>query len=110
MSQDYLEIDDPITITLRVKTGEGQYTNFTVEYAQKNAVSKEYQQIHNAALENDTSAFHLWTANLHGQVPKLDDIIVDDGGASWRALQVSHMDRDANGVQRYRCSCNGIDA
>lgn len=111
LSQDYLVFDDPITLTLMRKTGEGEYTAIEVEYCQRGALNKEYQSVQDAQLEVDTASFHLWTDNLQGFVPKLDDKIVVDGTTEvyYLVKEVAEADVDANGVQRYVCYCHRID-
>lgn len=101
LANDWQVIDDPITVTLYQKTGEGQYdTGTQVQFVYKQEITKFDILKMPALLEQDSSIHHMWAAKLGGKVPKLGDQVVDADG-SWIVKKVEKMDRDANGVQRY---------
>lgn len=103
LSRDWQLIDSPVTVSYAVKTAEGTFAApASVTYCQRNAITKADLKQHPALLEKDASVFHLWTAKLGGIVPKLSDKLTHDG-KTWLMVEVGMCDRDANGVQRYRC-------
>ena len=104
-SQDYLFIDDPVTVVYQVKTAEGEWAaGQSIGYAQHNAPTlKDFKA--DPAIQKTDTFFHLWTANLNGIVPKMGDKLTDPQSVVWVVRAVDLMDRDATGVQRYRCQC-----
>lgn len=104
LSQDYLVIDDPITIGYSVKTAEGVWAApVSVTYAQRAALNENDFTKSPALLQKTATGFNLWTAQLGGIVPKLGDQITDNTGLVWYVEHVDYCDRDGTGVQRYRC-------
>lgn len=102
LSRDYLLVDDPVTVSYAVKTAEGTWAaGASVPYVQRNAITKEDAVTDPALLQRDSSVFHLWAAQLGGIVPKIGDRLTF--GPVWVVRSVGLMDRDAGGVQRYRC-------
>lgn len=103
LSNDWKLIDSPVTVSYSVKTSEGVFAApVSVPYCQRNAITKADLKQHPALLEKDASVFHLWTAKLGAVVPKLGDKLTHDTKV-WLVVEVGMCDRDANGVQRYRC-------
>ncbi len=105
LSTEYLFVDDPITVVYAAKSAEGAWANGQfVPFAQHSPPSvKDFKA--DPAIQKTDAFFHLWTANLSGIVPKMGDKLTDPAGAVWVVREVDLMDRDANGVQRYRCLC-----
>lgn len=102
LSADHLLIDDPLTVSYRVRTAENFWAaGVNVPYCQRMAVSKSDIERNGALLNERSTVFHLWRANLQAITPKKGDVIVF-GGANWKIESVDELDRDANGVQRYR--------
>lgn len=106
LSNDWRVINDPVTVLYAVKTAEGVWAaGVSVPFAQRNAIDKRDARTAPALLEKDGTEFHLWTARLSGIVPKIGDRITDAAAVLWLVREVQPMDRDATGVQRYRCTC-----
>jgi hypothetical protein len=106
LSEDYLLIDDPLTVTLyRKSSATGHATGVPVTYAQRNAQDVHYLK-DGVLIRERKTFYHLWKARLTAagltQPPKPGDVI-EDSGVRNVIESVEHMDRDANGTQRYRC-------
>lgn len=103
LSRDYLLFDDPLTVSYQSKTAEGGAYSPAVEvpYCQRNSVTKKDLSSRPFLIEKTASIFHLWKDNLSGIVPKKGDRLTHDGEV-WVVEVVDRMDRDQNGVQRYR--------
>jgi hypothetical protein len=101
----YLLIENPTTITLSSKTGDGQYTDHTVRYVAPTKLTHE-DVVHSGALLDGTwSAWHVWREPLDaahiGLTPKLGDKVRDPrfaSGAACTVKQVDHVVRQ----KRYR--------
>ncbi len=105
LSNDWQLIDDPVTVTLRPKTGEGVWAaGAAVTDCQRAGITQEDAETVPALLLQEGAVFHLWTAKLFAVVPKLGDKVVH-GVTVWLVQVVGKFDRDANGVQRYRLTC-----
>ena len=105
LSGDWALVDDPTTVTLLARTAEATWAaGVTVNYAQRNAITKEDIEKNGALLGKKATVFHLWAAMLGGTVPKVKDRVTHLG-KTYAVAAVDEQDRDANGVQRYRCIC-----
>lgn len=106
LSRDYLVFDDPETVTYGVKTGEGVFAApAAVPYAYWEELSEKDYKMQPQLLQQHSRAVNLWTAQLAGIVPKLDDRVTDGAGVAWFVTLVQKLDLDGNGVQRYRLVC-----
>jgi hypothetical protein len=108
LSEDYLVIDDPVTVTLLRKTGRATFAaGVVVDYVFMEE-AKQTNLAGGSLLADRRTFFHLWQARLtaaaYAQEPKPGDVI-QYGGVNYTVDEVEHLDRDQNGVQRYRCAC-----
>lgn len=114
LSQDYLLIDDPVTVSYEVKRSEASFglggqggslyaDPVSIAYVYQEALTKEDVLKNRALLQGTNGVFNLWKANLQGIVPKIGDLITDAESIVWVVIIVQMMDRDANGIQRFRC-------
>ncbi len=94
---------NPETVTLKVKTGEGQYTDQVVEYAKRRKVDKDLL-IGMGLLATNSITFHLWAVKLNGTVPKIGDEVFDLDGDYWVIKLVSVESL----AQRYKCVCKQV--
>jgi hypothetical protein len=98
LSQDYLLVDDPITVTYPRAEAD-------VDYVQRSSITRADLEKNPRWILIETAVFHLWKAQLpEGFTPRLKDKIVHDG-VTWLVESLEFMDRDANGVQRFRVVC-----
>lgn len=112
LSNDYLVIDDLQTVTYKVKTGEGSSGNtyqnpVTVPNAYWEEATVQDWQTAPLTLGQIARVVHLWTNQLSGVVPRQGDLVTDANGLAWVVRRVERLDLDQNGVQRYRCICQG---
>lgn len=102
LGADYLLIDDPITVTYASRTSVGVWAaGVAITYAQRNEITNDDIAVHGALLDKEATVFHVWTARLFGIVPKQNDKVLY-ASRVYQVHAVAEMDRDANGVQRYR--------
>jgi hypothetical protein len=118
LANDYLVIDDPITISYQSKSGEQSFGVGGATYADAISVAYVYQESitkddvvkSQYLLQGSNGAFNIWTANLPPNVvPKIADLITDPDAITWVVKIVEMLDRDANGIQRYRCLCLKVE-
>lgn len=114
LSGDWQVIDNPITITYFVKTGEGAFAaGVTVNFAQRAhyapgrvELAQYKQRSGSATLQIFGSSFMVWKAQLGGVVPKIGDYLTDEEGQSWVVDKMTPLDLNPDGsFQRYRLVC-----
>ncbi len=90
------------TMTLRVKTGEGVYTDSGVDYMFQWPLTAEYARVFpEARVSADWTTFYAWTAELAGNVPAPGDKVVDDASRTWTVRHVEAIVRES----QYRMIC-----
>lgn len=103
LANDWAMIDDLVSVTYFVKTGEGAYaTGATVNNACRRAVTTNDVIVDPALLQKDSTILHVWKNQLSGIVPKLGDYWVDSGSVKWVVKHITPCDQDAGGYQRYQ--------
>lgn len=105
LSRDYLVIDDPITVLYRTKTGPDRHaTGVSVPYCQRLQETAATVEP-GSDLRQRTTVFHLFRTPMAAAgltaTPKRGDLL-EYGGREYLVQTVQDMDRDAQGVQRYR--------
>jgi hypothetical protein len=98
-------IEQPATLTLRSKTADGVYTDYTVRDALRRDVTHEDVVRSGALLDGSYGVWHVWRERLDaahiGLTPKLGDKVSDPGfasGATFTVKEVRHHARQ----KRYR--------
>lgn len=95
------------------KLNEGVYTSgFQVSNTFWEDVSQNDVRMHPELLFQQKRVVHLWASQMSGAflsgvqiAPKLDDKVVDNMSGTWYAAEVSPLDWDGSGYQRYRVLC-----
>lgn len=83
-SGDYAVVDGLQTLSYAVKTGEGAFAApVAVNYCLPRVPSKEDRDAAGAKVSEVVQVWHLWTVNLSGIVPKIDDRFTDPHGVVW---------------------------
>ncbi len=103
LSGDWALVDDPVTVSYKSKTAEGTFgTAASITHCQRHGIEREDVEKDPALLQQQASVFHLWKAKCAGGfLPAIGDRLSFDS-LVWIVRSVGYLDRDANGVQRYR--------
>lgn len=109
VSDNYLLVEDPVTVNYLRKTDEGEFADaVAVPYAKRREVTKE-DILSDAMLNQLSAVWHLWKANMPTVdsakvIPKVGDKISATTGTptgTWiiRSIRVSSFG------ERFRCVC-----
>ncbi len=106
LSGDWALVDDPVTLSYRVKTDEGQYaTAVTITYCQRSGLEKSDVETAPALLQLNGAVFHLWRAKCPNDfTPGIGDKLQQANHTTevFIVVKVAFLDRDATDYQRYR--------
>lgn len=107
LSLDALIVDDPITLSVKLKTGEQTWgSTVTVTNCQRNAPTREDLARGPHLLQKQAAVFHVWRYYTTGGFEPVIGSKLLDGTELYLVDRVEYMDRDASGSpQRWRLTC-----
>ena len=95
IGEDWQYLGDLETVTYQVRSAAGLADGISVS----NVLAREIDVTALGFMGKAAVVFHLWTTNLSGIVPKIDDQITRLDGTSWTVKRVEVADM----ANRYRC-------